>query len=136
MLLTTTLGLGVCLSAAAGLWTLAGNATVTSTSLPRPPSATVTGGSTALPAKPSTTGTWFVGEVGTYLVGRGIPPGTYESVGGQDGRRCEWARLKGLATTAGDVLAAGSTSSRASVTILATDAFFQTKDCANWRKVS
>jgi hypothetical protein len=91
----------------------------------------------AAPARQaSSKGSWFVGEVGTYLVGRGMPPGTYASAGGHDGRTCQWHRLKGLGGTPADVVASGSGSGRTVVTILATDAFFQTKDCANWQKVS
>ncbi|MGO4600020.1 hypothetical protein [Terrabacter sp. 2RAF25] len=85
---------------------------------------------------PTTKSASFVGEVGTYLVGRGIPPGTYESAGGHDGRTCQWSRLKGLAGIPADVLASGSTDAPARVTILASDAFFQTKDCATWHKTA
>jgi hypothetical protein len=82
-----------------------------------------------------TKGHWFLGEVGTYVVGRGIPPGTYESAGALGGRTCQWARGKGTGTkdaTAG----AGSSSSRTVVTIRKTDKYFQTKDCSNWHKIS
>ena len=81
-------------------------------------------------------GTWFVGAAGTYLVGRGIPPGTYESAGASDGNVCQWARVKGLSGTKSDILGAGSSTSRIVVTIQKTDGFFQTKDCANWHKIS
>jgi hypothetical protein len=81
-------------------------------------------------------GSSFGGEVGTYQVGRGIPPGAYETAGGHGGRRCQWSRLKGLSAAPGDVLASGSSDGPARVTILATDAFFQTKDCAPWRRAA
>ncbi|GAB3883892.1 hypothetical protein [Terrabacter terrigena] len=90
-----------------------------------------TAGRPGLPQGPS-----FVGDVGTYLVGRGIPPGTYESAGGHAGRTCHWFRLKGLTGRPADVVASGSTNGPARVTILRTDAFFQTRDCATWSRVA
>lgn len=86
--------------------------------------------------QPSTKSASFVGEVGTYLVGRGIPPGTYESAGGHDGRTCHWSRLKGLARVPADVVASGSATGPTRVTIVASDAFFETKDCATWHKTA
>lgn len=89
------------------------------------------------PGQRSTTrGASFVGEVGTYLVGRGIPAGTYESEGGRDGRTCHWFRLRGLSGAPADVVASGSATGPTRVTIVAADAFFQTRDCATWRKVA
>lgn len=84
----------------------------------------------------STTSASFIGEVGTYLVGRGIPPGTYESAGGHDGRTCHWSRLKGMARVPVDVVASGSATGPTRVTIVASDAFFETKDCATWHRTA
>ena len=86
--------------------------------------------------RPATKGASFVGEVGTYLVGRGIPPGTYESAGGFEGRTCHWFRLKGLTDKPADVVASGTTTGPTRVTIVAADAFFQTRDCATWHRVT
>lgn len=86
--------------------------------------------------RPATKGASFVGEVGTYLVGRGIPAGTYESAGGLEGRTCHWFRLKGLTDRPADVVASGSTTGPTRVTIGAADAFFQTRDCATWHRVT
>ena len=86
--------------------------------------------------RPATRGVSFVGEVGTYLVGRGIPPGTYASEGGRGGRTCQWLRLRGLSGTPADVLASGSTTGPTRVTIVAADSFFQTRDCATWHRVA
>jgi len=44
--------------------------------------------------------------------------------------------VKGLSGTKSDILGAGSSTSRIVVTIQKTDGFFQTKDCANWHKIS
>jgi len=76
--------------------------------------------------------TWLVGQVGTYLVGRGISAGTYESAGAKEGKICRW----GVTGTKGDSLRSGSSSSRTVVTIHTTDGFFQTQDCSNWHKTS
>ncbi len=78
-------------------------------------------------------GTWFIGELGTYLVGRGIPAGTYESAGAIGGGTCQWTRLKGGNAA---VLASGSATGRTKVTIQKTDGFFATQDCANWQRIS
>lgn len=91
--------------------------------------ATARGGpSQSAPAK----GTWLVGEVGTYLVGRGVSPGRYESAGPRAGHVCRW----GVTGTNGDTLRSGSGGTRTVVTIHKTDGFFQTQDCSNWRKIS
>jgi hypothetical protein len=79
---------------------------------------------------------WRAGDVGTYLVGRGIPSGKYESAPPATGT-CHWARLRGLSGKPSDVVERGSASSgRASVvTLRSTDAFFETNGCQNWHKV-
>ncbi len=79
-------------------------------------------------------GVWRVGTVGTYLVGKGIAPGTYESAGATDGE-CEWSRLGDLSGGATSVIQRGSTSGRSLVTIRSSDAFFETSHCQNWHKV-
>ncbi|WP_256796411.1 hypothetical protein [Terrabacter sp. Ter38] len=80
----------------------------------------------------STKTAWFVGDVGTYLVGRGIPPGRYESVGSRDGRICRWSVIgaDGVPTRS------GSSSTRTIVTLDKDAGFFQSKDCANWHAIS
>lgn len=87
-------------------------------------------GTAAAPA-----GTWRGGSIGTYLVGSGIPVGTYESAAPASGT-CSWSRLKGLNGTAADVTAAGHSTGASTVTITASDTFFQTTGCSNWHKTA
>lgn len=77
-------------------------------------------------------GTWLIGKVGTYLVGRGVAPGTYESAGASAGKTCRW----GVTGTDSHTLKSGSSSKRTVVTIDKTAGFFQTQDCSNWHKIS
>src|SRR4051794_30920445 len=77
-------------------------------------------------------GTWLIGAVGTYLVGRGATPGTYESAAPAGGRTCRWV----VAGKNGGTLRSGSSKTRSLVTIHKTDGFFQTNDCSNWHKTS
>lgn len=88
------------------------------------------------PGQPATTGPSFAGELGSYLVGRGIPAGTYASQGGLKGRTCHWFRLKGLSGTPADVVASGAAAGPTRVTIVTQDAFFQTRDCAPWHRLA
>jgi hypothetical protein len=76
--------------------------------------------------------TWLVGDVGTYLVGRGVSTGTYESAGASHGKTCRWI----VTGRGGEHLRSGASASRTVVTINKTDGFFQTNDCLNWRKVT
>jgi hypothetical protein len=77
---------------------------------------------------------WFPGDVGTYQVGRGIPPGMYRSVASASGR-CAWARLNGSSSPTHMVIAHGLTAGPVTVTIKAGDKFFQTSGCASWHRV-
>ncbi len=79
-------------------------------------------------------GVWRVGKVGTYLVGKGIAPGTYESAGTTQGQ-CQWSRLRDLSGEASSVIQRGSTTGKSLVTIRSSDAFFETSHCQNWHKV-
>jgi hypothetical protein len=82
-------------------------------------------------ARPST---WFVGQVGTYLVGRGIPPGTYRSAAAPAGM-CTWERLGGSTGATPRLIQQGTGGGAITVRIKATDRFFQTQGCANWHRV-
>ncbi|MEP6855044.1 MAG: hypothetical protein ABJA33_06225 [Pedococcus sp.] len=79
-------------------------------------------------------GVWRVGKVGTYLVGKGIAPGTYESAGATEGQ-CQWSRLRDLGAKPTSVVQRGSGSGKSVVTISSSDAFFETSGCQNWHKV-
>jgi hypothetical protein len=83
------------------------------------------------PASTLGTRSWLVGEVGTYRVGRGVAPGTYESAGATKGKVCRW----NVSGSDGTVVSAGSGVRRAVVTIHKTDRYFQTQDCSNWHRI-
>lgn len=80
----------------------------------------------------ATKGTWLVGEVGTYLVGRGVSAGEYESAGGSGGKTCRWS----VRASNGNTVRTGSSTTRVVVTLHKADGFFQTNDCSNWRKIA
>ena len=84
------------------------------------------------PASALGTHSWLVGEVGTYRVGRGVAPGTYESAGAMKGRVCRW----NVSGSDGNVVSRGSGAERAVVTIHKADRYFQTQDCSNWHRMS
>jgi hypothetical protein len=75
---------------------------------------------------------WIVGSAGTYLVGRGISPGTYQSAGSPTGQ-CTWARLT-MAKSATRIVDHGTATGAVTVRIRASDKFFETRDCANWHR--
>jgi len=85
-------------------------------------------------ASPQPAGTWRLGRLGTYLVGRGIPPGIYDSAA-PVGSICRWVRLSGLTGVKGEVIAGHDSAGPSRVTIRASDKFFQTNGCSNWHKV-
>jgi hypothetical protein len=85
-------------------------------------------------AKAVPNGTWVLGSVGTYVVGRGIRPGVYRSAGAIGGT-CQWARLKGSGDAPADVIVNRSATGSSTVTIKSTDKFFRTSDCKNWQKI-
>jgi hypothetical protein len=66
---------------------------------------------------------------GNYRVGKDIAPGTYRSSG--TGDRCYWKRLSNF-TGSDDIIANYLSNSPTTVTILATDAGFQTQNCGTW----
>lgn len=66
---------------------------------------------------------------GTHAVGVDIAPGTYRAPAGID---CYWFRLSGFGGTVDDVEAAGGSGSSEIVTILPSDAGFQSDGCGQW----
>jgi hypothetical protein len=76
------------------------------------------------PAVPS-----FSGD-GNYIVGTDIQPGTYRTRVGSSG--CYYARLKGFGGSSSDISANANTDAPAVITISASDAGFQTSNCATW----
>lgn len=68
---------------------------------------------------------------GIHKVGAGdIQPGTYRTRSGSTG--CYFARLKGFGNSVDDIIANENTNGPAVVTIAATDAGFQSQNCATW----
>jgi len=69
---------------------------------------------------------------GTYSIGNGsgqVPTGTYRSTGGSD---CYWARLSDLTGSDSSIIASNELSGPDVVTILSSDAGFQTQGCGTW----
>ncbi|MCX5558254.1 hypothetical protein [Streptomyces sp. NBC_00038] len=78
----------------------------------------------------------FSGD-GTFVVGKDIVAGTYNSAGPQGGlvSYCSWERLSGTSGEVGDIIAANATKGRTTVTIASTDKAFTTTGCKSWQKV-
>jgi hypothetical protein len=69
---------------------------------------------------------------GTYSIGNSsgqVPAGTYRSTGGSD---CYWARLSDLTGSDSSIIANNLLSGQDVVTILSSDAGFQTQGCGTW----
>ncbi|CAL9308439.1 hypothetical protein [Streptomyces sp. SudanB182_2057] len=73
------------------------------------------------------------GDGGLFKVGTDIAPGTYKSTGNADGS-CSWERLKGAEGGTDSVLAHGNVTGTAVVTISASDRYFKTEDCRDWKR--
>ncbi len=69
---------------------------------------------------------------GSYRVGVDIAPGTYRSSG--TNTDCYWKRMSNFTGT-DDIIANYLSNSPTTVTILASDAGFQTRRCGTWTKV-
>jgi hypothetical protein len=69
---------------------------------------------------------------GIFVVGADIQPGRYVT-GGAD-LNCYWARLKSTGGGVGSLIANGTTTERATVTIKKTDAAFETTGCKAWTR--
>ena len=67
---------------------------------------------------------------GTLVVGKDIQAGTYRTR--HDSSGCYFARLKGFSGALGDILANDNTDARVVITILPTDAGFQSSNCDTW----
>lgn len=106
-------------------------ATAATTSPPTTASAT-----TAAPAPtspPTSAGPKTSFSDGSYRVGVDIAPGTYRSSG--TGSDCYWKRLSNF-TGQNDILANYLSNSPTTVTILASDAGFETHRCGTWTKTA
>ncbi|MBL7490473.1 hypothetical protein I6A60_02010 [Frankia sp. AgB1.9] len=71
---------------------------------------------------------------GTWLVGKEVLPGTYETTAGTDVlHSCYWARLSGTSGESSEILANDNVEGHGIVTIKATDVAFQTH--CTWTKI-
>lgn len=74
---------------------------------------------------------------GTYIVGKDIKPGTYQSEpapGGID--LCSWQRLSGTSGSLDDFIAGDVSQGQTTVTIDASDKAFETTGCKTWKQIS
>ncbi|MGC0331490.1 hypothetical protein RKD23_004480 [Streptomyces sp. SAI-170] len=77
--------------------------------------------------------TEMAGDGGMFKVGVDIAPGTYKSTGNTDDM-CYWERTKDADHSIDSILANNNVSGTAVVTISASDAYFKTSGCKDWKK--
>ncbi|MGW7048502.1 hypothetical protein ACWGDT_38750 [Streptomyces avermitilis] len=75
----------------------------------------------------------FKGDGGMYRVGVDIAPGTYRSTGNTDDL-CYWERAKDALHSIESIRANNNVTGSAVVTISASDAYFKTTGCQEWKK--
>ncbi|WP_018548134.1 hypothetical protein [Streptomyces sp. LaPpAH-108] len=78
-------------------------------------------------------GTSMDGDGGMFRVGADIVPGTYRSSGNAPGS-CSWERTEDATHEPGSVLAEDDVTGTAVVTVRATDGYFRTTGCGDWKK--
>lgn len=71
-------------------------------------------------------------DEGTYIVGEDIEPGTYKNSGSSG---CYYARLSGYTGDMSNIIANGNTDTSTVVTIVQTDAGFESQGCGKWTKI-
>jgi hypothetical protein len=76
--------------------------------------------------------THMAGDGGMFKVGSDVAPGTYRSTGNSDG--CYWERAKDAGHSIGSIIANNNVTGSAVVTISASDAYFKTTGCQDWKK--
>ncbi|MEU3840928.1 hypothetical protein AB0E88_12955 [Streptomyces sp. NPDC028635] len=80
-----------------------------------------------------TPATAMKGDGGMFKVGTDIAPGTYRSTGNTDDS-CYWERTKDAGHSIESIIANNNVSGSAVVTISASDAYFKTAGCKDWKK--
>lgn len=75
----------------------------------------------------------MAGEGGMFRVGVDIAPGTYKSTGNTDDS-CYWERTKDAEHGIDSIIANNNVTGTAVVTINASDAYFKTTGCQDWKK--
>ncbi|MEU9730507.1 hypothetical protein [Streptomyces sp. NPDC048002] len=73
------------------------------------------------------------GDAGMLRVGVDIAPGTYRSTGNADDA-CYWERSKNADHSIDSIIANNNVTGTAVVTISASDAYFKTSGCQDWKK--
>ncbi|MFJ6657924.1 hypothetical protein ACIQNG_16380 [Streptomyces sp. NPDC091377] len=86
-------------------------------------------------AKGGSPATEMSGDGGMFKVGVDIAPGTYKSTGNKDDM-CYWERSKDAEHSLESILANNNVSGSAVVTISASDGYFKTSGCEDWKKSS
>jgi len=79
--------------------------------------------------------TGMAGDGGMFRVGVDIAPGTYKSTGNTDDM-CYWERAKDAEHSLDSIIANDNVSGSAVVTLSASDAYFKTSGCQDWKKTS
>ncbi|GAA3805279.1 hypothetical protein GCM10022403_044060 [Streptomyces coacervatus] len=77
----------------------------------------------------------MAGDGGMFGVGTDIAPGTYRSTGNTDGS-CYWERTKDADHSLHSIIANNNVTGTAVVTISASDGYFKTTGCGDWRKTA
>lgn len=75
----------------------------------------------------------MAGGAGMLRVGVDIAPGTYKSTGNTDDS-CYWERTKNADHSIDSIIANNNVTGTAVVTISASDAYFKTSGCQDWKK--
>ncbi|MFF5440649.1 hypothetical protein [Streptomyces achromogenes] len=88
----------------------------------------------AAPTAKGTPATAMDGDGGMFKVGTDIAPGTYKSAGNTGGS-CYWERTKDAEHGPDSFLAGAHVTGTAVVTLSASDGYFKTDGCGDWKKV-
>jgi len=75
----------------------------------------------------------MAGDGGMFRVGADIAPGTYRSTGNADDS-CYWERAKDAEQSLHSIIANNNVTGTAVVTISASDGYFKTTGCKDWKK--
>lgn len=85
------------------------------------------------PKEKGSPATEMAGDGGMFEVGADIAPGTYKSAGNADDM-CYWERVKDAEHSTDSIIANNNVNGTAVVTISASDAYFKTSGCQDWKK--
>ncbi|MEV8554339.1 hypothetical protein AB0L04_31585 [Streptomyces glaucescens] len=79
--------------------------------------------------------TTMAGRGGMFRVGTDIAPGTYRSTGNTDDL-CYWERARDAEHSLDSIIANDNVTGTAVVTVSASDAYFKTSGCQDWKKTA